>query len=88
MILATFSPSVASALALATRVRCIVLGLGTADLAVAFLLGDLDLGLVDGPGRGLTAERIDVAGLVGDVLDVDVDQVQADLAELDLERIR
>ena len=61
------------------------LRLGRADLAVALLLGHLDLGLVDGTSSGLTAEGVDVARLVGDVLDVDVDQLEADLAELDLE---
>ncbi len=34
------------------------------------------------------AERVDVAGLVGDVLDVHVDQAQADLLQLDLDAVR
>src|SRR5690606_25848480 len=67
--------------------------LGHLDLAVAVgvrlpdgadlvLLGDVDPRLVDGLGRRLLADALDVVRLVGDVGDVDVDQVQADLVEL------
>ena len=49
------------------------------------LLGHVDLGLVDRLGRRLLADALDVVGLVGDVGDVDVDQVQADLVQLRLD---
>jgi hypothetical protein len=61
--------------------------LGDADRAALVLLGDVDLGLLDRLARGLAAHRLDVARLVGDVGDVDVDQHQADLLELGLERV-
>ena len=62
----------------------LLLGLGFADRAQLVLLGHVDHGLVHGFGRGLLAQRVDVAGHVGDVRDVDVDEVEADLVELRL----
>ena len=59
-------------------------GLGLADGAVAVLLGHVLLCVVDGLGGGLLAQGVNVAGLVGDVGDVDVDEAQADLLELAL----
>ena len=64
----------------------LALRLGGTDVAVALLLGHLDLRLADGAGRSLATESVDVAGLIGDVLDVDVDQAQPDLAQFELER--
>jgi len=55
-------------------------GLGSSDVAIALLLGDFDLGFVDGAGGGFTAKGINVAGFIGDVLDVDVDEAEADFA--------
>ncbi len=49
-------------------------GLGLANGAVAVLLGHVLLGVVDGLGGGLLAQGVNVAGLVGDVGDVDVDE--------------
>ena len=85
--LASFSPSVGGGLGRRHLDPLVLLGVRLADLTVALLLGHLDLGLVDGAGRGLLAEGVDVAGLVGDVLDVDVDQAQADLLQLDLDPV-
>ena len=65
----------------------LALGLGHADLPLLLLLGHVDLRLLDGDGRGLPADRLDVPALVGDVGDVDVDQHQADLLQLRLERL-
>ena len=67
--------------------RLELLGLGDADRPVFLLLGDVDLGLVDRRAGGLAADRLDVARVVGQVGDVDVDQHQADLAELHLQRV-
>ena len=47
----------------------------------------LDLGVVDRAGGGFLAERVDVAGLIGDVLDVDVDETQADFSQFDLDAV-
>ncbi len=63
----------------------LLLGLSDTDLARAFLLRHIDARLVDGLACGLLAECLDVAGFVVDVLDVDVDDAQADLRELDLD---
>jgi hypothetical protein len=52
------------------------------DRAAAVGLGDFHLGLVDGLGRRLAPQRLDVAGLVGDVTDVHVDQLEADFVHL------
>ena len=60
--------------------------LGDADLAELLLLGHVDLGLLHRLRRGLAADGLDVARLVGDVGDVDVDQHQADLLQLRLQR--
>ncbi len=48
---------------------------------------DLDLGIVDGAGGGFPAERVDVAGLIGDVLDVDVDEAQADFPQFHFDAV-
>jgi hypothetical protein len=50
--------------------------------AVALLLGDLDLRPVDRLRRGPLADRDDVPALIGDVADVHVDQLEADLVDL------
>ncbi len=55
------------------------LRLGDADLAVLFLDGNVDLGLLHGLGGRLAANGLDVARFIRDVSDVDVDQDQADL---------
>ena len=54
------------------------------DLTIPLLLGHTDLGLIDGPGGGLLSKGLDVTGLVGNVLDIHVDQAQADLGQFDL----
>ena len=66
----------------------IALGHGSADLAALGLLGDPDLGLVDRARCGFLAQCVDVAGLVRDVLDVHVDEPQADLLQLDFHAVR
>ena len=58
----------------------------TLDFAHPFVVGDVAAGLLDGLRGGLLADGLDVARLVGDVGDVDVDQHQADLAQLRLQR--
>ena len=55
---------------------------GLTHRALAILVGDVDLGLVDGLGRRLLADALDVSRLVRDVGDVHVDEIQADLVEL------
>ena len=75
-----------SLVALATWNRLLALGLGDADLAHLLLLGDVHLGLLHRLRRRLAADGLDVARLVGNVGDVDVDQHQADLAQLRLQR--
>ena len=65
----------------------LALGLGHADLAQLLLLGHVDLGLLHRLRRRLAADGLDVARLVGDVGDVDVDQHQADLLQLRLQRL-
>ena len=64
----------------------LALRLGHTDRAQLLLLGHVDLGLLDGRRGRLATDGLDVARLVGDVGDVDVDQDQADLLELGLER--
>ena len=76
-----------SLVALATWIDLLALGLGDADLARLLLLGHVDPGLLDRLRRRLLADRLDVADLVGDVGDVDVDQHQADLLQLRLQRV-
>ena len=58
--------------------------LGLTDLAIPFLLGNLHLRLVDGACGRFFTERVDIAGFIGNVLDIDVDQPDTDLAQLDL----
>ncbi len=60
----------------------LAVGHGLAGGAVALLLGHVDLGPVDRLRRGSPADRHDVPALVGDVADVDVDQLEADLVDL------
>ena len=72
--------------ALATLDRLFPLRLGDADLAELFLLRHIDLGLLHRLRCRLAANRFDVARFVGDVGDVDVDEDQADLAQLRLQR--
>ena len=52
---------------------------------MTLLLGHVDECLLDSLRCSLAADGFNIAGLVGDVLDVDVDQDQADLLELGLE---
>lgn len=54
---------------------------GCADAALALLLGHVDLRLVNGAGGGALPDGRDVAGFVGDVGDVDVQELKADLLE-------
>ena len=65
----------------------VTISIGFTDVAVSLLQRDLDLGLVDRARRVLFAQRINVTRIVGDVLNVDVDQAQADLAQFDLDAI-
>ena len=55
---------------------------GLADGPVLFLLGHVDLGLVDGLGGRFFPDAADVVGLVRYVGNIDVDEVQADFVEL------
>ena len=57
----------------------LALGVGHADFAHLLVVGHVAAGLLDGLRGGLLADGLDVARLVGDVGDVDVDQHQADL---------
>ena len=82
-----FSPCTAVGLGLRDLDPLLHVGLGGTDVAITFLLGDFDLGFVDGAGGGFAAEGVDVAGLIGDVLDVDVDEPQADFLQFDLDAV-
>ena len=62
----------------------VLAGIGLADGAVAVFLSHIFLGVVDGLGGGLLAQRVDVAALVRDIGDIHVDEPQADLLELAL----
>ena len=85
--LGRLDPDLAELLGVGDLDRLELLGLGDADRAVFLLLGDVDLGLVDRGAGGLPADRLDVARVVGQVGDVDVDQHQADLPEFHLQRV-
>ncbi len=63
------------------------LGTCDADGSELFLLGDVDEGLLNGLRGGFFADGGDVAGFVGDVGDVDVDEDHADFAEFGFERV-
>ena len=63
------------------------LGLGHADFAHLLVVGHVAAGLLDGLRGGLLADGLDIARLVGDVGDVHVDQHQADLPQLGLQRL-
>lgn len=65
--------------------RCSIPGVGLADGALALLLGDAFLRVVDGLGRRFLTERDDVARFVVDVRHVDVDQAQTDFFQLGLD---
>ena len=56
-------------------------GFGFADSALPLFFGDVDARLVDGFRGGALSDGVDVSALVGDVGDVDVQEVQADLVE-------
>ena len=60
---------------------------GAADLTVAFLLSDSHLGFIDGSCRRLAPEGVDVARRVRDVLNVDVQQFEPELAEFNFESL-
>ena len=55
-----------------------LVGHGLPNLGIAFGLRHFDFRVGNRLGGGFLAERLDIARLVGDVLDVDVDQAQAD----------
>jgi hypothetical protein len=78
-------PFCASAAFSATRTVFLAVVLGFADGAELVLVGDVDLGFVERLGGGLLADGADVVGFVGDVGDVDVDEVEADLVEFGLD---
>ena len=65
----------------------LALGLGHADFAHPLVVGHVAAGLLDRLRGRLLADGLDVARLVGDVGDVDVDQHQADLPQLRLQRV-
>ena len=67
--------------------RLIALGGGDAGFAHLLVVGHVAAGLLNGERGGLLADGVDVARLVGDVGDVDVDELQADLGEFGLERM-
>ncbi len=64
----------------------VALRLGDADLTALLLQGHVHLGLLHRLGGGLAANRLDVTRFIGDVGDVDVDEHQADLLQLGLQR--
>ncbi|MEE2974064.1 MAG: hypothetical protein VX831_02355 [Candidatus Thermoplasmatota archaeon] len=59
----------------------LTVGLGLPDGTLAGGVGSVDVGLGDGFGSGLGTDRLDVVGFVGDVRDVDVDELETDLVE-------
>ena len=65
----------------------VALGAGHADLALLHFVGHVGAGLLNRLRRRLLADGVDVAALVLNVGDVDVDQHQADLLELRLDRV-
>ncbi len=60
---------------------------GDANFAHLFVVGHVAAGLLNRLRGRLLADRLDIARLVGDVGDVDVNEHQADLAQLGLERV-
>ena len=58
---------------------------GGAHGAIALLLGNLHLGLVDRFRRRPLTQGLYISRLVGDIRDVDVDELQADLRQLGLD---
>ncbi len=56
--------------------------LGLADRSTLVFLGDADLGVIDRLGGRLLAQSIDVAGLVLDVRDIAVDELEPELLQL------
>ena len=59
----------------------LTVGLCLADGTLAGGVGAVHVSLGDGFGCGLGTDRLDVVGFVGDVRDVDVDEVEADLVK-------
>ncbi len=65
----------------------IAIGLRHANFAEFLLLGHVAAGFLDRFRGGLASDRLDVAGTIRDIRDVDVDQHQADLLQLRFDRI-
>ncbi len=63
----------------------VAVGSSNADFAELFLFGDVAAGLLNRFGSSLLADGRDVAGFVGDVRNVDVDQDQANLPQFGLQ---
>ena len=61
--------------------------LGHADFAHPLVVGHVAAGLLNRLRRRFAANGLDIARLVGDVGDVDVNEHQADLAQLRLQRV-
>ena len=65
----------------------VAIGAGDANFALLHFVGHVRAGLLNGLRRRLLADRVDVPALVLNVRDVDVDQHEADLLELRLDRV-
>ncbi len=63
----------------------LLLSFSGTNSTVTFLLRHLDLGFVDSTSGCFLTKGVDVAGLVGDVPDVDVDDLQTDFLQLGLD---
>ncbi len=58
------------------------MGLRLANRAELLLLSHIDFRAVNRFGCGLLSNTVDVVGLIGNIRNVHVDEVEADLAEL------
>ena len=67
--------------------RLLAIGVSDANFTELFLIGHVAASLLNRLRRRLLADGVDVAALVGDVGDVDVDQHEADFLEFRLDRV-
>ena len=63
------------------------LGFGRSDFTISFALGYAHLRFIDGSSGCFFTQCVDIAGFIGNVLDVDVDQLESDLLEFNLDPI-
>ena len=59
--------------------------LSLTDFTETILLGNTLLGIIDSLCRSLLSESLDIAGLIADISNIDIDKLQSDFAELRLD---